>query len=46
MEVIEFEISNNTNKEKYAFDIKYIDEVFRYKKSNASSNLRPMSRTI
>jgi len=32
MEVIEFEISNNTNKEKYAFDIKYIDEVFRYKK--------------
>jgi purine-binding chemotaxis protein CheW len=32
MEVIEFEISNNANKEKYAFDIKYIDEVFRYKK--------------
>ena len=32
MEVIEFDISNNANKEKYAFDIKYIDEVFRYKK--------------
>jgi len=32
MEVIEFEISNNANKEKYAFDIKYVNEVFRYKK--------------
>ena len=32
MEVIEFEISNNDNKEKYAFDIKYVNEVFRYKK--------------
>jgi len=32
MEVIEFEISNNDNKEKYAFDIKYINEVFKSKK--------------
>jgi purine-binding chemotaxis protein CheW len=32
MEVIEFEVSNNSNKEKYAFDIKYINEVFRNKK--------------
>lgn len=32
MEVIEFEISNNDNKEKYAFDIKYVNEVFKYKK--------------
>jgi len=32
MEVIEFEISNNDIKEKYAFDIKYINEVFKLKK--------------
>ena len=32
MEVIEFEIINNSNKEKYAFDIKYINEVFKSKK--------------
>lgn len=32
MEIIEFEISNNDNKEKYAFDIKCINEVFRFKK--------------
>lgn len=32
MEVIEFEITNNDNKEKYAFDIRYVNEVFRYKK--------------
>lgn len=32
MEVIEFEVSNNGNKEKYAFDIKYINEVFRVQK--------------
>lgn len=32
MEVIEFEINSNDNKEKYAFDIRYINEVFRFKK--------------
>jgi len=32
MEVIEFEINSNDNKEKYAFDIRYINEVFRLNK--------------
>lgn len=32
LEIIEFEINNNTAVEKYAFDIKYINEVFRNKK--------------
>jgi Chemotaxis signal transduction protein len=31
LEIIEFEINNNANSEKYAFDIKYINEVFRNK---------------
>jgi purine-binding chemotaxis protein CheW len=32
MEVIEFEVCNNSTKERYAFDIKYINEVFKNKK--------------
>ena len=33
MEVIEFEIYNNSIQERYAFDIKYINEVFKNKKA-------------